>query len=486
LSHVARGRSRGAGCRAVTPWKNAVALGIAAALSNVGCRCSSEPVDDVPTVNAAARAPHCVRDDVQLTLEPSLGSQPVEAPLDPDIEQPFASEPGMALAFGREFFATGLRHESRGAVALLGRLVPGDAATQLIELGQVRGDVLAPRLAADDESLWVVVQEGTPRGRELRVGHYPAGNIGLPAIWRQGPEQGSAESSAFDIAAREGGALLVYDEWSPIENHGRVLAASLQAAAAEGPRLEGQPISPAGSDAETPRVAARPGGYWVAWLVNASTGGSGRTYDPANEQDERAGAGAAYGARWLSIAAVDASGKLSGEVRRVTNRRERVLGFDLATSPSGSAWLAWRQDAPTPGASGGRVYIGEIGGDASREPRLVREDDVGSGEPAWLAARGDEARWLTFPDGRDRSLLMRVGSLQAITAPLKLGSDLEGAGALAASAGKVLFALPRGRSVVLLSAACAPAGAASQVDGGVLDAPRAFDGGLPAVAPAAH
>ena len=467
-------------------WRIGVALAIAAAAASAGCRCSSEPVDNVPTVNAAARAPHCVRDDVQLTLEPSSGSQSVEAPLDPDIEQPFASEPGMALAFGREFFATGLRHESRGAVALLGRIGSGDSAPQLIELGHVRGDVLGPRLAADDDNLWVVVQEGTPRGRELRVGHYPAGNIGLPAAWRQGPEQGSAESSAFDIAAREGGALLVYDEWSASENHGRVLAASLHASAVEGPRLEGQPISPAGSDAETPRVAARPGGYWVAWLVNASGGGTGRTYDPANEQDERAGAGAAYGARWLSIAPLDSSGKLSGEVRRVTNRRDRVLGFDLATSPSGSAWLAWRQDAPTPGASGGRVYVGEVGADAKREPRLVREDDVGSGEPAWLAARGDGVRWLTFPDGRDRTLLMRVGSLQAITAPLKLGSELEGAGALAASGGKVLFALPRGRAIELFAAACAPAGAASLADGGIIDTPAAFDGGLPAAAPAAH
>jgi hypothetical protein len=159
-----------------------------------------------------------------------------------------------------------------------------------------------------------------------------------------------------------------------------------------------------------------------------------------------------------------------------------VLGFDLATSPTGSAWLAWRQDAPTPGASGGRVYVGEVGG-ASREPRLVREDDVGSGEPAWLASRGDGALWLTFPDGRDRTLLMRVGSLQAITAPLKLGSDLEGAGALAASAGKVLFALPRGRTIELFSAACAPAGAATLADGGTPEAPDTFDGGLPAVAP---
>lgn len=431
-------------------------LGFGALSTALGCRCSSEPLPAPAAAPVAIDAPDCVRSSLQLTLAPT-GSEPepAESPLDPSVELPFATEPGMAVALPAGFFATGLRHESRGAVALLGRVGAEDAPTQLVELGHVRGDVLPPRLAGDGVDLWVVLQDATPGGRQLRIGRFTAADLGREVAWRQGPEQTSAESSSFDLAAQTGSAVLAYDDWSASANHGRILIASIAGAPAEGSRIEGRAVSLPGVDAEAPRISARPGGgYWLAWLVNATSVGSGRVYDPGEESNERAAAGSAYNARWLSFASLDARGKLIGEAHRLTARQGRVVGYDLATGPSGNAWLTWRQDAPTPGASGGRIAIAEVGSDSRPIIRSIRDEDVGAGEPNWLFASGAVSRWLTFPDARDQTVLLRLELSGKLSGPLLLGPDLEGAGALAARGEELLFALPRGRSLELFAATC--------------------------------
>jgi hypothetical protein len=99
--------------------------------------------------------------------------------------------------------------------------------------------------------------------------------------------------------------------------------------------------------------------------------------------------------------------------------------------------------------------MAEVPIDSSAEMRTLRDDDVGAGEPTWLFAGSDAPRWLTFPDARDRTLLLRVPGLRELGTPLRLGDALEGAGALAASGDRVLFAVPRGRSLELFPAACA-------------------------------
>jgi hypothetical protein len=444
----------------------------------VGCRCSSEPESAAAVATPAAPVEDCVRTSVQLTLAPSEREPARPEPLEPSAELPFATEPGMALALAGGFFATGQRHEPRGAVALLGRVGDERTPTQLIELGRLHGEVSPPRLASDGTDLWVVLQDGTAGGHTLRIGRFAGGNLSLPPVWQAGPEQTNAESNGFDIAAQPGAALLVYDDWSASANHGQILAASLTRAPAVGEpveaRIEGKVMTPAGVDAEAPRATARPGGFWLAWLVNASGGGTGRVYDPGLETDERAAPGSAYGARWLSIGALDQQGKIVGEIRRLTGRRERVVGYDLTTSPDGSAWLTWRQDAPTPGASGGRIFMAEVPSNGSHEVRPIREEDVGAGEPTWLHAEADAARWLTFPDARDRTVLVPVASYRQLGTPLRLGAELEGAGALAAFGDRILFALPRGRAIELLPATCATR--ATRVS--------AFDAGAAGVVPA--
>ena len=101
------------------------------------------------------------------------------------------------------------------------------------------------------------------------------------------------------------------------------------------------------------------------------------------------------------------------------------------------------------------MFIAEVRDDGGRDSAVVRDADVGSGEPTWLYANEDPVRWLTFPDARDRTLLMRVAGWQRVGAPLRLGPELDGASALAASGQRVLFAAPRGKALELFPARCA-------------------------------
>jgi hypothetical protein len=419
---------------------------------SAGCRCSAEQPAAVSST-AAAEVFSCQRGSAQLTLSPG-GVEPALAEPGDDlgIELPFSAESGVALGVGSTFFATALRHEARGAVALLGRLGVDDATVELLELAQVQGNVAPPRLAVDGEDVIVALQQGAPGGHDVRVARLRAGAWSAPPEWRDVAHQASDESNAFDLAAQAGQALIVWDDWVTAANHGRVVAASVSLELAPTAKVEAIAISAPGVDAEAPRVAARPGGYWLGWLVNPHSGtGPRRVYDPGGRESDDV-AEAPAGARWIEVVALDVAGHVQGRPRRLTPIEQRVVGYDLIRAGDGSAWVAWRQDAPSPSSAGGRVFMAKLGPDGTEEVAPVREDDVGAGEPTFLPAGATASPWLTFPDAQDRTLLMRVD--RVVSRPLQLGPDIAGAAALAAIGEHILFAQPRGRSIELFAASC--------------------------------
>jgi hypothetical protein len=437
----------------------------------MGCRCSSEPSAPDLALGVLAEPLDCQRGSLQLTLEASHGAPGLSTldQLEPGLELPFSTEAGMGLSLGQELFASGLRHEPRGSVALLARVGSDALPSALVELGALRGEVPAPRLARDGADLIVALEDATTAGHDIRVARVRATALDAPLEWHAGPHQARDESNVFDLAAHAGRALIVWDDWYAPARHGRVLVATLALDGAGPAQVEGQPLSGAQVDAEAPRVSARPGGYWLSWLVNApQAAGSPRVYDPGGGEKEDRTAQLSYGARWIELLPLDFDARPVGEVRRLTPREERVVGYDLTTSPAGHAWVVWRQDAASPGASGGRVMVGELrlAGGADIVP--LRAQDVGAGEPSWLASGDDQDPWLTFPDAQDRTVLLRVDRLPPSGAPLRLPRDMQSAAALAASGERLLFGMPRGRALELFPATCnLPAHRASS-DAGVL------------------
>lgn len=421
---------------------------------SAGCRCSAEPSGAVSSTPGAEEL-SCQRGSAQLTFSPNGADPAVAEPgADLGVELPFSAESGVALGVGSTFLATGLRHEARGAVALLGRIGAEDPTVELLELGRVQGNVAPPRLAVDGEDVIVALQQAAAGGHEVRVARLRGGGWDAPLEWREAVHQATDESNAFDLGAHAGRALIVWDDWVTADHHGRVVAANVSFDVAPTAKVETRAITAPGVDAEAPRVTPRPGGYWLAWLVNPDVGaGSRRVYDPGGrESDDRATASS--GARWIEIVALDAAGGAEGKPRRLTPIEQRVVGYDLTGAADGSAWVVWRQDAPSPSSAGGRVFMAELRADGTEATSPVRDEDVGAGEPTFLFAGAAASPWLTFPDAQDRTLLMRVDASRAVSPPLRLGPDIGGGAALAAIGERILFAQPRGRSIELFAASC--------------------------------
>lgn len=415
---------------------------------------------------------------------------PPDAGADPalDVDLPFSIEPGMAVELKGSFYATALRHEPRGSRALLARVGrDAAAAPAVLDLTALDGDVPPPRLAVDGDELLVTVEDTTGGALRVRVARLSAALLAstdtVPELdWRDGPRPTRDESNAYDFAAGQGLALFAWDDWPRGESHGRVyvLGVSRDGVASTPVALSGTDV-----DAEEPRLVPRPGGFWLSWLVATTAAARERVYDPGEREPRGAGAaggraaltvedgaggaplpltgGTPYGARGIEILALDAAGKPAGTVRRIRTDAARVVGYDLTTSTTGNAWLVWRQDAPSPSAGGGRVFMAEVQSDGPGEPLLVREEDVGSGAPSWLGAgalsavagtQGFAGRWLTFPDQRDRTLLLPIELPLSPPEPLELAANLQGAAALTAGAGQLLFAQPRGRALQLFAATC--------------------------------
>lgn len=457
-----------------------------------GCRCSADPPAPAkPPVPAVVA--DCRLEGAELTLAPSRGDGVSpglpDADLDPSVELPFAVESGTAVALGGRFFVSALRHEPHGGVALLGRVdarrgAPAPGVNTVLELAKLDGEVPPARLATDGEDLIVALETPRPSGFQIRVARLARADLSLPLVWQDGPELSRGESNTFDVAAADGRTLIAWDDWPPQSKLGRVFVALLEPGTDA--RVVPRAVSPADADAEEPRIVPRPNGYWIAWLVNARAGENPtRVYDPGEaETDAPTPAAPPASGRWVELLALDATGHPVGRVRRITGGKERVVGYDLANSAGGDAWIGWRQDASSAGAPGGRILFAEARAEGTAKVVAVREGDVGSGEPIWLAlpppSGGNVAAelasplpnsawltlpWLTFPDQRDRTVLLPITLSPSAPAkpgtPLALGAELEGATALASIDGQLLFAQPQGRAVRLISAHCNPVAAAT-------------------------
>jgi hypothetical protein len=385
---------------------------------------------------------------VQLSISGSASSSTLDPELDLSVELPFAPEAGVGLAIGEQLFATGLRRDGRATLAMLARFGPEPEDVDLVELVRLHGDAAPPRLASDGGRLIIGVQEATPTGHELRIAQLEPAQMRTNLEWRAAPPQSKDDSNVFDLAASDGYVVVVWDEWVVEHRHGRISSAVFHT----GPASAAEPLSAPGIDAEKPRISARPGGYWVAWLATVDAR-AGRVYDPGladhvqetSPADER---------RALEIVALDSRGRRSGTPVRVTGPDDHVVGYDLTTSPTGSAWLVWRHDVPTAGASGGRISMGVVSADGAAETALLEADAIGAGEPSWLPAGADRAPWLTFADEADQTRLVRLQQPLSITESLALTGDATRAAAIGAAGDRILFAAARGTDVELFPARC--------------------------------
>lgn len=430
-------------------------------LLSVGCRCSEEPAPK-PARAEQADVTFCGRGAGQLTLSPRDASSDDRWGDVSDL--PFSVEVGVGAALARDFFVTALRSEAQGSSELLARLGGRAQESEVIELGRVRGDAAPARIAASGAELVVGVLEPAAGERKLRLGRLQRDPPPSAVRWGAELAQGNDESSAFDLALGEGRVVVVaWDDWNGSGKHGDIHIASLALDALAAPP-QTTVVSAAGHDAEAPRLAQRPGGYWLAWLVSAGRAGIATSPQPraplTGTLEEPAVADPLlFGERWIELVALDAAGVALGKAVRVTSNGRRVLGFDLTTGTDGQAWLVWREDAASVLAPGGSVVLGIVRDGVTTE-HLIDDQEVGAGVPSWLSSDTSlSTRWLSFAGRGELARVLPIERPGETPAALVLGKSLRDATPLAVSAPDILFAAPRARSIELSVATCGPAGA---------------------------
>jgi hypothetical protein len=183
--------------------------------------------------------------------------------------------------------------------------------------------------------------------------------------------------------------------------------------------------SPETSDAEQPRLVARPGGFWLAWLAR-------RAEDQAYSVE---GPGEKRAYRWVEVVPLDARGEPTGPVRRVSSEKGRAASFELSSSSSnGSDLVVVVQDeaAPSEGA-GARIVRYRVA--EKVESADVVDRGVGNvfAELVPSVAQSDGPRWLAWSDTSERAHMTPLGPGLVPAGPTSSEPSLDGARVLAAS-----------------------------------------------------
>jgi hypothetical protein len=390
--------------------------------------------------------------------DPAAGAPPADPAEDVDRGAPFAVEIGRGAVFAGGFAAGALRSAEGGAVAMVATLGLDGKGGQLVRLGRSRGDLDPPVVAGAGSSVLAVLIEPNAGGRAIKVARV----TGAEVAW--GPEfsEGRDDSTAVDVAASGPHAVVVWDDLSGAGEaaRSRVMLASLDVATMR-TVSPSRPVSPPSADAGSPRLCARPGGYWLGYLAHGTEDpGKKKPAHRTEDVDESEDEGEALSATWIEVVPLDESGSPAGAARAITPRSGRVLSFDLDQGDNGSALVAWRDgDTPT-GSGGGKVSATVVRLGGGGEPHVLAEAPGGTGAPDLLPG------WISLASVNGPTRIAAMTPAGELLDDLSPEPSLGAGEPLAATPAAILWARPLGKAMRLSVVRCekraAPAsGAAS-------------------------
>jgi hypothetical protein len=369
-------------------------------------------------------------------------ADPVEAPLDPTA--PFAVEIGRGAVFEGGFAAGARRDAEGGAVAMVATVGADGKGGRLVKLGRSRGDLDPPVVAGAGASVLAVLIEPNAGGRALKIAKVTGGEV----AW--GPElsEGRDDSLAVDLAASGARAVVVWDDLSGVGEaaHSSVMLASFDVATMRS--VQGaRPVSAKGADASGPRLAPRPGGYWLGYLVHGEDDPKKKKKQGEAEEPEELGE--AITTSWVEIVPLDEGGVPTGAPRAVSPKSGHVLAFDLEPAENGSVLAAFRDDETPTGSSGGKVssVLVRLGG--GTEPRVLEESGT-TGVPDLLPG------WISLASVNGPTRLAAMSPSGELLDPLAPEPSLGAGEPLAATAEAILWARPMGKAMRLSVVRCRP------------------------------
>ena len=403
---------------------------------------------DVPPV----AAPRCTRVGTQAYR---IGQNALADEGSDDEDHDNDERPG---AFGAEIsravalpsgFAVGVRHDTgSGAHAAIATIVHDAATGTLIDLGRSRGDFDAPLVVPLGAGWLAGLLEPNASGSTLRIG---ASRGSDEPKWVLELEQGRDESLAFDLAPGPKAVIVAWDEVTRDGNLARVLWSALSA---DGTTIVRRPSAASSDrvDAETPRLVAKTGGFWLAYIARKVIETPKDDDDAALERNPKGDREAAekIDPSWIELMPLSETGEATGPARAVTPREGHALTFDLAATDDGAALLVWRDDDTPLGSHGGRVSVLTVLPSGGTDAQLLAEKDVGSGSPTLL--RG----WVALANAAGRAMLAPIGPNGAITGELRIEPAIGVGEPLVAVGVHVLTATSVGTAIDLSVVECKP------------------------------
>ncbi len=305
-----------------------------------------------------------------------------------DDPTPFAAEVGSGVGYERGFAVGLLKPEGRGAAAAVLTFDRAGKPGRSYALGLAHGDTPPPRPAARGNVLAFGLLEAGASTRRLRLGL-----LDNDVAWGPSFEQGRDESFGFDLALGEARGVAVWDEDERLPSvHGVIKLATFDATTLAAPS-PARSVTARETNAEMPRVVARPGGFWLVWVAAR----------PEHVDEEARAPGEDAEFRWLEALSLDTQGEPIGGPRRLSPPDGHVLTFDLVALSEGRALVVYRDDdVPSGGAGGtlGRVVLRPDGpGEASPWADLAGPSASPSLLPGWLAVADAAAETRLVPLG---------------------------------------------------------------------------------------
>jgi len=368
---------------------------------------------------------------------------------DDEVPDPYAVELGPARADPEGFTLSALRSVKRQTHALIAVVAPDAASGKLIDLGVVHGDPDPPLFAAAGKDLWLVTPDTDAGGGMLRVGMI--GDLRGSAQVSWGPEiPGVRRDSTLALEASGDHALLAYaaEAAGKIRVFGVLLDQNHPKQ-----KLAPEPLSAPGADADSPRLALRNGGYWlaVARSLDAPKPKPKPTLGDAGTAVIEEDSLLDIGTRRIEVMKLDEHGKAVSSALVVTASGARPMSFELASAADGSAYIGFRSDDSTPGAAGGALQLVHVKLDGSFEKLELGGESNGAGTPSFLADGSVPGTlWLTAADEHGATLFGRV----RVRTTLAPDSVVRGGDLIAARDGKLLLARARGTAAELSLLSC--------------------------------
>lgn len=412
-----------------------------------------------------------------------VGPDVVVEPDRDDLLAPFAVVIGRATASERGFYVGVLGDGDGGTVASVVAL-DREGAGKVIKLARSRSDFDPPVIAVPPSGgpAIVALSEPSASARAIRLGSVSEdGKVG----WGAEIPEGRDDSLALDVAVDgEHRGVVSWDDTSGERSY--VALAGFRSDNL-GSIVGSRRVTPKELDCDSPRLAVRPDGFYLAYLVHGSeaqrerVAEKGRDDEPsaaasaspsavakdepapkkgkkkktaskkgseADEIDESLG-GESVATTWIEVVALDASGAQAGEALRVSKEGSTVVSFDVAASADGALVVAYRDDdAPTGGGTRGPLHLVRVhpGG---VEPDTLSLDDVPTdGVPTLLPG------WLGLPTLAGPDLLAKLGKNGLPSEPPLVEPSLGRGEPIAAWGDRLLLAEPSGKAMRLFLVGC--------------------------------